>query len=188
MNNKTIDEWLRDYEAFNYAFRHYCFQQFQAFGVKADFVPDALKGIHRQWAEDCQEWQASQVEASEKLSYLKIIALLLHNLCHVPFLGTLSDHEYSKKDFTYAGPRSEFVENRRDLIDGREIILAFDYCFLVLDWIERNRTDKVGDYVVRLTSDMRHDFLSYLLSGDRERKAIYLILKALFLRDGGATN
>jgi hypothetical protein len=101
----------------------------------------------------------------------------------------MREHEYNGRESVYfAGQPGDREENKKDLIDAREAVLALDFCFLILDAIERSRTDKIGQYVMPLTLDMRHDLLVYLISGERERQAIFLVLKALLLRRGGSAN
>ncbi len=183
MRASTIDLWLEDYDEFNQDFRRNCFKLFQAFGLSADFIPNALKGVHQQWVDDHRDWMANQVDKSERLSHLKIISLLLYNLCKIPFLGNMKNHDYSASQEFFAKATGESYEkNRRDIIDGREIVISFDFCFMFLDAIERNRRDRDDQYVMPLTEDMRHDFIVYLTSKEPEREAVYLIFKALFLR------
>ena len=50
-------------------------------------------------------------------------------------------------------------------------------------WFERQRTDKRQAFVFRMTDELEHNFLSYLLSEKRDSMAIYLFLEALFVRD-----
>jgi hypothetical protein len=190
MDDFDLDGLVSSYEAFNYAFRGYCLKNFRALGLRADFVPNALKLVHQRWQVDCEEWQTEVVEKSPKISYLKTFSLLLHNLCRTPFLESLDNHEYSDLRDEIQIDETIRELSRRELIDGREAVLALDFCFLTLDWIEINRTDRKISYVMPLTEDMRRDLLVYLISGETERKAIYLILKALFLRntDGGSNN
>lgn len=187
-----LDEWLSDYESFNYAFRQFCYANFKVHELDAQFIPNVIKQIHAQWVTDNEKWLNEETpEHTTRLSHVKILALLLYNLNAEPFLGNFFDHEY-QEDVPYAfkGTDEEKAAARRDLIDGREAILALDFCLLIINWFEKNRMDRAIPYRQPMTPDMRHDLLGYLLNGSVDRKALYLILKAMYLRPskGGSAN
>ncbi|MFC3207209.1 hypothetical protein [Aquamicrobium soli] len=187
IDERKLDEWLNSYEEFNYAFRAFCFAHFRVHNVHADFVPNVIRQVHEQWVSDNNQWLTEEAdEATTTLSHVKILSLLLYNLSSESFLGNLYNHDYDEEEkYTFKGTDQQKYEARRDLIDGRESVLAMDFCIMIIDWFERNRIDRFEPYRQRLTKDMRHDLLNYLLSGACERKALYLILKALYLRSGG---
>ncbi|MBZ9980380.1 hypothetical protein LB521_04365 [Mesorhizobium sp. BR-1-1-8] len=191
-DEKSLDEWLADYDSFNYSFREFCYANFKVHGVEAEFIPNVTKQIHAQWATDHQQWLAEETtENTTRLSHVKICALLLYNLNAEPFLGNLYDHEYNEEiPYIFKGSEKLKAAARSDLIDGREASLALDFCLLIVDWFERNRIDRAIPYRQPITSDMRHDLMNYLLIGAVDRKALYLILKAMYLRPnkGGAAN
>ncbi len=191
-DENKLDEWLHDYESFNYAFRRFCFAHFRVHSVHADFVPNVTRQIHQQWVDDHADWLEKETsEETTTLSHVKICALLLHGLVSESFLGNMYDHLYDEIDkYEFRGTEDDQKKAKNDLVDGREIVLALDFVILIIDWYERNREDKSAAYSQRMTPDMRHDLISYLLSGDLNRKSLYLILKALYLRpaDAGATN
>jgi len=184
----TLETWQADYRSFNRDFRLFCFMQFRAFSVSAEFVPNAMMQIHEQWCSDCTSWLQSEVHPStEKLSHLKMAALLLFNLNRGNFLGNFFDHDYAEEPkVTWRGTAEQHKKARADLIDARESVLSFDFCMIIIDWFERNRQDRVSSYQQPLTEDMRHDMLVYLISQKVDEKALYLILKALFLSHGNA--
>jgi len=187
-NENKLDEWLGDFEAFNYDFRRYCFACMRVYGIKSDFIPNALKQIHEQWVDAHNDWLNYEThESTTKLSHVKICALLLHSLCAEPFLGNMYDHVYEEEEkYTFSGPAELFEKARKDFIDGREAIISLDLCTLIINWFERNRTDRSTPYSQRMTEDMRHDILSYIVTDSCDKKAIYLMLKALYLRPPGA--
>lgn len=190
-DKNTLELWLGSCDEFNYAFRRFCFFQFRAFSVTAEFVPNVINEAHRQWQEDCDTWLAHEAHPTTKsLSHLKIASLLLANL-NTPFLGNMSEHEYNEESkVTVNLSPEQFRQARADLIDARESVLALDFCLAVIHWFEINRIDRKTPFHPTLTADMRHDLLSYLVTGKVDRKALYLILKALFNRanGGGAAN
>ncbi|MDX8527981.1 hypothetical protein RFM41_30330 [Mesorhizobium sp. VK25A] len=191
-DEKKLDEWLADYESFNYAFREFCYANFKVHGLEAHFIPNVTKQIHAQWVADNQQWLSEETsEKTTRLSHVKICALLLFNLNSEPFLGNFFDHEYNEDvPYDFKGSDEQKATARQDLIDGRESILALDFCLLIINWFERNRTDRAIPYRQPMTADMRHDLLNYLLGGAVDRKGLYLILKAMYLRPnrGGAAN
>jgi hypothetical protein len=79
-------------------------------------------------------------------------------------------------------PGGKTGEARKDLIAAREVVLALDFCLAVISWYESNRIDRSEVFVFRLTPELRHDILSYLVSRQTDPKAIYLFLEALFVR------
>jgi hypothetical protein len=186
LTSTTLDEWLDNFEAFNYAFKTFCVETFRTFSVHAEFIPGVLAQIHMQWKADCEHWLKHETDPNTtRLSEIKIISLLMNNLCSEAFLGNMSDHEYKDEladSLVFTFDSAIYDQVRRDLVDAREAMLALCFCFNLASWVEVNRIDRVEPFYNRMTVDMRHDMLSYLLSDKRERKALYLIVKALFLR------
>ncbi|WP_394688454.1 hypothetical protein [Hoeflea sp.] len=184
MYENKLDDWLNDYESFNREFRGFCHMHFRVHGIHADFVPDVLKQMHAQWKEDHDTWLNEEIDEKTKaLSHTKICALLLYNLVSEAFLGNMYDYEYQEEQrYIFRGTEIQKDSARRDLLDAREAVLALDFVILTIDWFERNRIDRAIEFRQPLTAGMRHDLLSYLLHGQKDRKAIYLILEALYLR------
>lgn len=191
IDEKSIDHWLEDFRAFNYDFKKFCFMQMRAFSVHAEFASGALENIHAAWKRDCEDWLENETHPStSSLSHIKIAALLLANL-NKPFLLDMYDYEYKDAEpVELAISEEKAAAARADLVDGREAVLALDFCLAVVDWFESNRVDRKSAYHISLTEDMRHDLLVYLLGEPVDKKAVYLILKALFTRanGGGAAN
>lgn len=187
----SLDRWIEDFDAFNYDFKKFCFLHMRAFSVHADFAPGALEAIHATWKRDCEDWLENEAHPStSNLSHIKIAGLLLASL-RTAFLLDMYDYEYKDAErvmLAISGDRAAAA--RADLVDGREAVLALDFCLAVVDWFEANRVDRKSEYVVTLTEDMRHDLLVYLLGEQVDKKALYLILKALFTRanGGGSAN
>lgn len=185
-------KWQTDFEEFNLSFRRYCFLQFRAYELRADFVPNVMQQIHSQWVAECDRWLDDETHPdTTKLSYLKRAALLLHNLVSIQFLGNMVDHEYDEDPKVYfRGTDEQRRSGRLDIIDAREAMISLDFVLLIIHYFESNRNDRVEAFKMPLTIDMRHDLISYLLSGTVDNKALYLILKALYLRhsSGGKAN
>lgn len=188
----AFESWQSDYDEFNYAFRGYCFLQFRAYGIHAEFVPKVTRQIHALWVESCGRWLEKETDSkTQKLSYLKRASLLLHALVSIEFMGNVVEYEYNEEDkVKFRGQPDQYAASRQDLIDAREVVLALDFVLNIIHYFEINRIDRIEPFKIRLTADMRHDLISYLLSGKKDEKAIYLILKALYLRHsaGGAPN
>jgi hypothetical protein len=189
---KIFDDWQDDYEKFNYSFRYFCFMQFRAFGLHAEFVPNVTKQIHAQWVSDCKLWlKVETPPQTKRLSYLKRASLLLHSLVSLQFLGNMVEHDYQEDPkVSFRGSTTQFEYAKKDLIDAREVVISLDFVLNIIDYFEFNRADRLEKYVVPLTIDMRHDLIGYLLSDSVDPKSLYLILKALYLRHsaGGAAN
>ncbi|SCX04032.1 hypothetical protein DSM25558_0603 [Agrobacterium sp. DSM 25558] len=188
----AFEAWQSDYDEFNYAFRKYCFLQFRAYSIHAEFVPNVTRQIHTMWCESCNRWLSKETDAqTSRLSYLKRASLLLSALVSLQYLGNVVQHDYNEEDkVTFRGPPEIYASSRQDLIDAREVVLALDFVLNIIHYFEENRIDRAEDFKPRITIDMRHDLIGYLLSGKSEEKAIYLILKALYLRHsaGGSAN
>ncbi|MQX37929.1 hypothetical protein [Roseospira navarrensis] len=191
-NESAFKRWQEDFDDFNYGFRSYCFQQFRVYSIHVDFVPGALQQIHRRWVERCEVWLNQETHpTTKKLSHIKRAALLLHALTSIQFLGNFQEHEYDEEQkYDFRGTADQFNQSKQDLIDAREAVLALDFVLNIIHYFESNRIDREEPFSVRLTMDMRHDILSYILSGEPQEKALYLILKALYLRHtrAGAAN
>ncbi|MBB4258046.1 hypothetical protein GGD64_002058 [Bradyrhizobium sp. CIR3A] len=56
------------------------------------------------------------------------------------------------------------------------------FALAVIGWYEENRIDRKEPFVLRLTPELRHNILSYLVSRQSDPKAVYLILESLFIR------
>lgn len=191
-SSEAFDLWQSNYEEFNFSFRRYCFIQLKAYSLHADFVPNVTKQIHEQWVDSCQKWLADRTDHNTtKLSYLKRASLLLHSLVSIQFLGNFKEHTYEEElKFTFRGNDTQYLDSRKDLIDARDAILSLDFVLNIINYFEEHRIDRVEPFRMPLTLDMRHDLLFYLLSGEVDDKALYLILKALYLRnsEGGSAN
>lgn len=191
-NAEIFEAWHDDYECFNNDLRYFCVMQFRAYGVHADFVPNVTRQIHAQWVEACAKWLSVETShQTSKLSHLKKASLLLYSLTSIQFLGNFEDYEYDEvPKVTYRGSKATYETSRQDLIDAREIILSLDYVLNVIHYFELNRVDRIEEFKSPLTADMRHDLIAYFINGSPDPKALYLILKALYLRHsaGGAAN
>lgn len=178
-----LDEWLSDFEAFNYDFRRFCFTQFRVFELDATFVPNVLKQIHGQWVADCSDWLESEAsKGTKQLSHTKILSLLLYNLISESFLGNMHNYKYDEKSkYSFAGTEEQKAKARQDLVDAREAALALDFCTMTIAWHEINKKVRLTPFKNPMAFDIRHDLIGYLLSGTADKKALYLIMHALFL-------
>jgi hypothetical protein len=180
----TIYDWLSDYDSFNYEFRRFCFQLGQAFGLDLQFDGNQLKLAHQNWHDDCENWRNHHFPGqAEALSHIKVTALLLHHLSGTPLFSAVYDHEFnSDPSYTFCGTQAQFDEAKAELVAAREAILSLDFCLGIICWYEERRIDREQPYEFRMTRDLRHDIISHLVSRKTDPKALYLILKALFIR------
>lgn len=180
----TVYDWLTDFESFSYSFKQYCFLIAQAFGLEITFDSNTLKLAHEKWSADCEVWRTQHFpNETDALSPAKVGALLLHNLSTGPYIARVAEHEFkSELRYRFAGTVEQKAEAKADLVAAREVVLALDFCLMVLCWYEGNRIDRREPFAFRLTPELRHDMISYLVSRNTDPKAIYLILEALFAR------
>ena len=180
----TLYDWLQDGEGFCYSFKRYCVTIAQAFGLEITFDSNTLKLAHEKWAAECEVWRTQHFpNETDALSHTKVVALLLHYLAPAPYISRVADHEYSSDlQYQFCGTEPQFIEAREDIVAAREVVLALDFCIAVISWYESNRIDRKEEFNLRLTPELRHDILSYLVARQTDPKAVYLFLEALFIR------
>jgi hypothetical protein len=90
----------------------------------------------------------------------------------------------------FAGTPEEWTESRRDLNAGRGTFLGYQFASDVLNSFEQSRDDRVQPYLYRMTLDLEHDFMVFLLwerGHDQDlflfEMSTFLFFKALFVRD-----
>jgi hypothetical protein len=79
--------------------------------------------------------------------------------------------------------RLVFNETRKDINGARGTFFAFQFAIAVMNSFEIARDDRAQPFVFRLTDDLEHDLMVYLLSERRDFMAMFLIFKALYARD-----
>lgn len=183
-----LDEWMADYDAFFGAFMRIMQPFLKCCGYWFEWDSGALKAAHAAWVAECGEWEKSRLMAgSNGLAQLKVLAILMHHLAQVPWVTALTkfDFETSRdaSKYEFAGTAEDRENTRADINAGRGAYLGYLFCMNHIRWCERNRTDKLQPFVFRITDELEHNFLSYLLSERRDSMAIYLFLEALFVRD-----
>lgn len=146
--------------------------------------PDKLKVAHENWHAQCDLWQSSYVMPnSDGLSHLKIMAILLYQLASVEWVRDIYEWDDAASLVIFGRDRDR-EENRQDICAGRGTYLGFQFVISVLDIYEGARIgDRAQPFLSRLTSDLEHDLIVYLMSERRDEMATFLILKALYARD-----
>ncbi|WP_127088730.1 hypothetical protein [Aquabacter cavernae] len=184
LTEECLDNWISDFSAFRGDFLRACTITSQAIGYSFKFNQSHLEIAHENWKAGVDRWEATYVmKDSNGLSHLKIMALLLVNLASIEWLEELYEFDAeSVRDFEFSGSKNDLEETRKDLAAGRGTFLAFEFCIMVLNWFENARIDRVSNFEFRLTEDLRHDILVYLLSERRDDMAVFLMLKALYVR------
>jgi hypothetical protein len=122
---------------------------------------------------------------SDGLSHIKIMAILLFALAQVDWVHELEEFNATddRREGEYNGTPEEKEESRRDINAGRGTFLALQFVLAILNSFEEARDDRQQEFVFRLTHEIEHDLMVFLLSERRDDMAIYLILEALYARD-----
>jgi hypothetical protein len=181
-----LDLWKKDFDKFRVEFLEYCHPVTKAGGYYLTFAQSLLSTAHSGWVAECEKWDAGYIMPdSDGLSHLKTLAILLHSLASVEWVTQFEvfDPADERDGHTFEGEKEDYDEFCAALNAGRGTYLAFQFCILIVNWYESARTDRAQEFELRLTHDLEHDFMVYLLSERREPMAIFLFLKALYVRD-----
>jgi len=182
---QCLDEWTASYDALFRALMQYAQPLTKACGYSFEYDSHALRAAHADWVSDCQSWHSTRLMPdSNGLSHLKMLALLIHHLAQAPWVSNLFEFDIEgTREYEFNGPEEIRLEVRKDINAGRGAYLGYQFCIFVINFFERWRIDKQQEFVFRMTDDMEHNLLVYILSDSRDPIAIYLILKALYIRD-----
>lgn len=185
---ECLDEWLTEYDAFFRALMTFSQPVTKCCGYSFEYDSAALHAIHDAWKSECEVWQRTiLMPDSNGLSHIKMLAILMYLLAKVPWLTKLDEFDFeASRDaerYEFNGSAGERENARKDINAGHGAYLGYQFAMAVINWFEVGRIDKRQPYVFRMTHDMEHDILVYLLSERRDPMAIFLVLKALFLRD-----
>jgi hypothetical protein len=184
LTEQCLDEWLANVDTFRVEFLRYCQLNCKAAGYYFEFDQAAIHAAHAGWKSMCDVWAKSYVMPdSNGLSHLKILAILLFHFSSVEWISELSEYDPEEDRIEFAGSPQQRVEFRKDINAGRGTFFAFQFVMYVINWFETYRIDRHQKFEFRLTPEIEHDLMVYLLSERREPMAIYLILKALYARD-----
>jgi hypothetical protein len=181
-----LDQWLASFDDFRYEFLRHCTLLCKVCGYYFDFNQQLLEIAHKNWKAQCDLWQASRImKDSSHLSHLKIAAILIQELSDVEWVTNLYEYDPSSEilNVDFSGTSEEREEVRKDINAGRGTYLGFQFVMQVLNWFEQARIDRAQPFIFRMTSDLEHDIMVYLLSEYRNAMAIFLTLKALYVRD-----
>jgi hypothetical protein len=186
LDENCLDKWLESYDAFKDDFLRYCYFISKACGYYPHVNFSKLKVGHGAWCADCQIWENKYVmKDSNGLSHLKIMAILLVSLASVDWVQDLEefDPEGRRDEGEFVGTAEEREETRLDINAGRGTFFAFQFAIAIINSFEISRDDRAQEFVFRLTPDLEHDLMVYLLSERRDAMAVFLIFKALYARD-----
>jgi|GEM_PF-1717798 len=186
LDENCLDAWLESYDAFKDDFLRYCYFISKACGYYPHVNFPKLKVAHAAWFSDCQVWENKYVmKDSNGLSHLKIMSILLVSLASVEWVNELEefDPQGNHDEGEFVGTAEEREETRKDINAGRGTFFAFQFAIAVINSFETSRDDRVQEFMFRLTPDLEHDLMVYLLSERRDAMAVFLILKALYARD-----
>jgi hypothetical protein len=186
LDENCLDRWLGSYDAFKDDFLRHCYFISKACGYYPQVSFQNLKVAHGKWCAECQVWESHYVMAdSVGLSHLKIMAILLVSMAGIDWVQELEEYDPSgnRDDGEFIGTAEELEESRRDINAGRGTFLAFQFAMDVLNAFEMSRDDRKQPFEFRLTTDLEHDLMVFLLSERRDAMAIFLFFKALYARD-----
>lgn len=191
INAGCLERWLSDPADFRYDFLRQCQFLCKAVGYSFTFDGEAFRIIHENWRAQCEYWKKERVaQDADGLSHLKVLAILLHQLASLEWVKQLTEFDPAEDGLekAFAGTPAEREEVRKDINAGRGTYLGFQFIILVMNWFEVARPDCREEFHFRLTSDIEHDFMHYLLSEGATDVAVYLFLKALYARDCDCPN
>lgn len=187
LSEQCLDDWLADKGAFRLALLEFSWPLSKVLGYSFEFDQAAIETAHLNWHARCQLWQQERVsQTSTKLSHIKIMSLLLFSLASVKWIRRVHEFDNSgdgRDAPSYNGTDAEREEARKDFNAARGTYLAFQFVIGVINWFEKYRKDRQQPFEFRLTTDLEHDLMVYLLSETRDELALYLMLKALYTRD-----
>jgi hypothetical protein len=184
LSEDCLDRWLLDFDDFRYDFLRHCQAVSKAAGYYFEFEGELLELAHTRWKAECDEWHRYKLQDSSALSHIKVGALLLFELSSVEWVRNIFEYEPNDKDdLIFTGTADEREEVRRDINAGRGTYLAFQFVIGLLNWFETARIDRNSEFCFRMTPDLEHDLMVYLLSTTREQMGLFLTLKALYARD-----
>jgi len=185
LTEKCLDDWLGDYATFRRSFIGYSDPVAKVCGYRLEINDSNLRSAHAQWVSICDVWERSYLMTdSDGLSHTKILALLLYTLAQIDWLPSIYEHDSADLDrkFEFAGNPEELEETRKDINAGRGTYFALQFVLLVMNWFEKARADRLGLFEYRMTVDLEHNLMVYLLSERRDEMAVYLVLEALYTR------
>ncbi len=185
LTEDCLDRWLADYDQFRDDFLRFCYGLTKACGYYPHVDFPKLKTAHDGWKSLCEVWESSYVMPdTNSLSHLKIMGLLLYALSKVEWVAALEEFDPTgdRREGDYVGTPEEFEESRADINAGRGTFLVLQFVLAILNGFEAARDDRLEPFAFRLTHDLEHDLMVYLLSERRDDMAIFLILKALYAR------
>lgn len=186
LTDDCLDRWLGDFDEFRVDFLQQAVMLCKAVGYHFDFDQAKLLAAHTKWKATCDVWEQSLLMPdSNGLSHLKIMAILLVQLAELDWVKNLYEYDPDNENlpFEFAGTAAQKREVRKDINAGRGTFLAFQFAMQVLNWFEAARDDRIQPFEFRLTSDLEHDLMVYLMSPRRDEMATFLIFKALYVRD-----
>lgn len=183
LTEKEIDDWLKDFTSFSSYLTFRAGDLCKSVGYHFEVDQEALRSAHNEWVALCEYWLKSKLMPnSNGLSHLKLMALLLYALCKFDWVKVLLEWSANNDGSAFDGTPEERRELQRDINKARGKFLAYTFAIDVIEWFEQGREDRVEEFVPRMTHDMEHDLLAYLMAGNVDPIGLFLILKALYVR------
>lgn len=193
LTEDCLDKWMADYEAFKDAYLRYCYHLSKAIGYYPHVDFKALKRIHENWSSRCVVWADRYImKDSDSLSHLKVLSILLTQIALNEWVSELEifDGDGDHNEWEYNGTPEEKEESKKDLNAGRGTFLGYQFISDLLMSFEESRDDKIQPFEYRMTADLEHDFMVFLLweRGHEQdlwlfEVSTFLFFKALLVRD-----
>ena len=183
---ECLSRWKSSFDDFRYDFLSFCHPLTKAGGYYLFFNQALMNTAHSSWVAECERWEAAYIMPdSNGLSHLKTLSILLYCFACVEWVRDFEefDPESERDGYIFNGSSEDYEEFRGALNAGRGTYLVFQFCIQVINWYEAGRIDRRQKFELRLTHDLEHDIMVYLLSERRDPMAIFLFLKALYVRD-----
>ncbi|MCJ2056856.1 hypothetical protein MKL09_09845 [Methylobacterium sp. J-048] len=182
MTADCLDRWLGSFDNFRPDFLDFCWTVSKSLGFEFEFSQDILRAAHEGWAASHDMWLAERMGSDTSgLSHIKIMGLLLHQLCRAQWVKEIREYKGSALEFN--GTAQERDETAKDFLGGPEAFFSLQFVLQIINWFEAARQDKTEPFNPRMTEDMAHDLMFYLVNGHHTEVSSVLILKGLYIRD-----
>jgi hypothetical protein len=192
LSDKIFDRW-EDPELFYADLEECCVILGIRTGLQFAVSSEKAHATISAWKLDRTRWVAHLLPiGTADLSHLKKASLLIEKLCAftpVTVSGRPAGNEpkvegnYQDSDPWPDLPNRLSKKDAQKFLDGGCHYVAWLILYHVCEFYERHRTDRIDDFVPRITEEFELDVVSGLLSAKVSAQAMHLILKALFLRD-----
>lgn len=184
LTKECLDRWLSSATEFQEYFIRFSINNAKAVGYYIEFNQVAFRDAHAEWVGRCKFWHEHyMLPTTTQLSHIKILALLICSFSQAEWIRSVSEFDPAADGIEFDGTDDELDTVRLDLNAGREAFFALHFATAIINWFEKGRIDQLGEFHFRMTKDLKHDLLAYLVQKKAEEMGVFLILKALYARN-----